>query len=271
MRNLKGKRVLITGGCGGIGRALAVRLARERAVVILTDVADAPLDEVAAAVRHAGGTAQTHVVDVTDGRQIESLREALVRQGAQPDVVINNAGVVFGGPLVDVSWERHSLTYEVNLLGLVRVTRCFLPDLVERPEAHLVNVASAAGLLGLPFATTYASSKWAVIGFSESVRLELKQQGHRHVGVSVICPSYVDTGMFDGTRPPRATRMLTPERVARLTVRAIHRNRPRVLTPWLVKVVPAIRALLPPRLVDLISGLFGVDSGMVSWRGRGGP
>jgi short-subunit dehydrogenase len=171
----------------------------------------------------------------------------------------------------DVSWQRHLLTYDVNLLGLVSVTRCFLPELIGRPESHLVNVASAAGLLGLPFATTYASSKWAVIGFSESIRLELKQQGHRHVGVSVICPSYVDTGMFNGTRPPRATRMLTPERVADLTVRAILRNRPRVLTPWLVKIVPAVRGVLPPRLVDLVSRVFGVDSGMVTWRGRRGP
>ena len=95
--------------------------------------------------------------------------------------------------------------------------------------------------------------------------------GHRHVGVTVVCPSYVDTGMFDGTRPPRATRMLTPERVADLTVRAVLRIRPRVLTPWLVKILPAVRALLPPGLFDRVSRLFGVDSGMLTWRGRGGP
>jgi short-subunit dehydrogenase len=151
---------------------------------------------------------------------------------------------------------------------VVAVTRVFLPDLISRPESHLVNVASASGLIGLPYGATYASSKWGVVGFSESVRAELAEQGQPHVGVTTVCPSYVSTGLFDGARPPLTTRVLTPERVAALTVRAVRRRRSWVLTPWLVKITPAATALLPTPLADRVSRLLGVTSGMASWKGH---
>jgi short-subunit dehydrogenase len=271
MKDLAGKRVLITGAARGIGRAIAVRLARERAEVVLTDLDPEALPAAAEAVRAAGGEVRTYVLDVADVDGIEAFRERLREEAGPVDVLVNNAGLVFGGALLDLPWERHLLTYRVNLLGLVAVTRAFLPDLIARPRAHLVNVASASGLIGLPYGSTYASSKWGVIGFSESVRLELRELGHRHVGVSVICPSYVATGLFDGARPPFTTRMLTPERVADLTVRAVLRNRVWVLAPWLVKITPAATALLPSWLGDRVSRWLGVTSGMAGWRGHDGP
>ena len=107
-----------------------------------------------------------------------------------------------------------------------------------------------------------------MIGFSESIRLELELQGLRHVRVTTVCPSYVDTGMFDGVRPPTTTRMLTPERLAELTIRAVRRNRLFVLAPWLVKITPPLRGILPRRLFDRISSLLGADRGMLHWKGR---
>jgi len=156
------------------------------------------------------------------------------------------------------------------VLGLVAVTRAFLPDLISRPEGHIVNIASAAGFIGLPLGSTYASSKWAVIGFSDSLRQELKSLRHKHVRVSIICPSYVSTGLFDGARAPRLTGILTAERVAELTVETIKKNRSYMLTPWLVKITPALKGLLPTPLFELTAKLFGATSGMKSWQGRGG-
>jgi len=270
MKQLDGKRVLITGGARGIGLALAVRLAAEGCEIVLTDVEHDLLPEAAFAVTSAGGTVSTYALDVTDASAIAGLRERLHREKGPIDLLVNNAGVVFGGGFMEVPLEQHFLTYNINVLGLVAVTRAFLPDLIARPEGHIVNMASAAGFIGLPAGATYASSKWAVVGFSDSLRQELAAQGYRHVRLSIICPSYVSTGLFDGASAPRLTRILTPERVAELTVRAIKKNRSYLLTPWLVKVTPALKGLLPTPLFELISGAFGATSGMAAWHGRDG-
>jgi short-subunit dehydrogenase len=156
----------------------------------------------------------------------------------------------------------------VNVLGLVSMTHAFLPDLVARPEAHLVNVASAAGLTAVPFASTYASSKWAVVGFSESIRLELARQGHRRVHVTTVCPLYVSTGLFEGARPPLFTPMLTPARVADEIVEGVERDRVFVRTPWLVKLVPFLNGVLPTGIVDALSTALGAAGSMEQWTGR---
>jgi short-subunit dehydrogenase len=269
MRTLVGKRVFITGAGSGIGRALALGLAREGAHVALADVNAAAANAVARDIRQRKGTADVYALDVSDASQVARVRSEVAGGGRPVDVLVNNAGVVYGGAFLDVPLDRHLATYGVNTVGPVLLTHAFLPDLIARPEAHIVNIASASGLVGLPFGSTYASSKWAVVGFSESMRMELAQLGHRHVGVTTVCPSYVQTGMFDGVRAPRLTRLLTPDRVADLTVRAILANRAFVLTPWLVKVTPLLNAALPRPVFDLLARAFGVNTSMASWRGRG--
>jgi short-subunit dehydrogenase len=181
---------------------------------------------------------------------------------------VNNAGVVFGGPFLDVPLEKHLATYRVNVLGLVSLTHAFLPDLLGRPDAHLVNVASASGFIGLPHGATYASSKWAVIGFSESLRLELELQGHRHVHVTTVCPSYVATGLFEGARAPLTTRLLTAERLADKVVSAMLRDAIWVRVPWLVKVTPMLKGVLPTRMFYSVAGVLGVNTSMTAWKGR---
>lgn len=270
MTRLAGKRVLITGGARGIGLALARRFVREGAEILIADLDQEALPAAVAVIRADGGAAQGYPLDVTDAASIRSLRERLAAEQLLPDLLVNNAGLVFGGPFLDVPLERHVLTYQVNLVGLAAVTRVFLPDLVARPEAHVVNIASAAGLIPLPFGVTYASSKAGVVGFSDSLRLELELQGARHVRVTTVCPSYVSTGLFDGASAPRTTRILTPERLAGRVVRAVLKNRPYLRTPWLVKITPVVRALLPLRWYHVVQGLFGVNRGMASWKGRSG-
>ncbi len=268
MRDLNGKRVLITGGASGIGLALGRRFAREGAAVVVTDLNAGALEGAVREVSAAGRPATGLRLDVTDRDDIERVRAEVLAAGPL-DVLVNNAGVVFGGPFGEVPLERHLLTYRVNVLGVLGMTHAFLPALLERPEAHLVNVASASGYIGLPYGTTYASSKWAVIGLTESLRLELRDQGRRHVGVTTVCPSYVATGLFDGVRPPFTTRLLTADRVADLTVRAVRAGKRTVLAPWLVKVTPMLKGLLPEPLFYTVAGLLGATSGMTTWKGRG--
>jgi len=268
MHSLVDKRVFITGGASGIGRSLAMRFAREGAEAHIADLDEGAADEVARAISAAGGRAQAWVLDVTDAAQIAGVRRKILDASGPIDVLVNNAGIVHGGAFLEVPLDRHLATFRVNTLAVVAVTHVFLPDLVARPEGHIVNIASAAGFAGLPFGATYAASKWAVIGFSESVRLELREQGHRHVGVTIVCPGYVGTGMFDGARALRLTRILTPKRVADLTVGAVLSNREMVMTPWVVALGPVLKGILPRRVFDWTARLFGAPTGMASWRGR---
>ncbi len=268
MQTLRGKRALITGGALGIGRAIAERFAAEGAELLLVDLNAEALATAAEALAATGARVRTYVLDITDASRILGLREQVHRDGGPIDVLVNNAGLVFGGAFLATPLEKHFTTYRVNTLGLVAMTHAFLPDLLAGRDGHIVNIASASAFIGLPFGATYASSKWAVLGFSESLVLELELQGHRHVHVTAICPSYVATGLFAGARAPLGTRLLTPERVAALTLRAVLRNRLYVRAPWLVQLTPFLRGVLPFRQFARVAALFGVNTSMMAWRGR---
>ena len=212
MHSLTDKRVFITGGGSGIGRSLALRFAREGAEVHLGDL-DVGAAEGGGAGHH-GGRRPLEGVEARRHQaraEIAGVRRRILDERAPSTCSSTTPGIVHGGTFLDVPLDRHRSTFQVNILGVVAVTHAFLPDLAARPDAHIVNIASAAGFTGLPFASTYAASKWAVIGFSESIRLELLEQGRPHVRVTTVCPGYVGTGMFEGARALRLTRILKPE------------------------------------------------------------
>jgi short-subunit dehydrogenase len=271
MKDLAKKRILITGAGHGLGRDMAQAFGRAGAEVIVTDLNLAGAEETARKVTASGGQAAAYALDVTDVEAIRQFRERLNAERGPIDVLVNNAGIAHGGPFLEVPVEKHLATYRVNALGLVAMTHAFLPDLIARPEAHLVIIASASGLIALPYASTYASSKWAALGFSESIREELRVLGRRHVRVTAICPSYIDTGMCDGVDLPRFTRMLRSPQVAEMVLRAVRRNRDLVLTPWLVYITPFTKAVLPPALFRKVADFFGITRGMASWYGHDKP
>ncbi len=270
MSKLEGKRVLITGGAQGIGLEMAMKFAGRGADIVIADLNEGKLPEAKAKIEALGVSAWGFPVDVTNPASIAALRAQIAAEVGPIDVLVNNAGVVFGGPFTETPLDQHFKTYEVNTFGLVAMTHAFLPDLIGRPEAHLVNISSASGFIGLPYGSTYASSKWAVIGFSESIRSELKVLGHEHVHVTIVCPSYIGTGMFEGVAAPKATSILKPDFIAEKVVHAVERNRIHVLEPWMVKITPLLRELLPTALYDRIAHLFGADTSMARWTGHKG-
>jgi short-subunit dehydrogenase len=243
---------------------MAIRFASDGARLTLVDLDSAALEEAREAVAVLGRGVETETVDVTDSRAVSLLGE---RVGGV-DVLVNNAGVVHGGEFARVPLERHELTVRVNVLGVITMTHVFLPGMIERPEASVVNIASASGFIGLPYGSTYAASKWAVIGFSESLRLELESCGHDHVRVTTVCPSYIDTGLFAGASPPKATRMLSAEHIAEKVVRAVVHGRPWVIEPWLARITPPLKGVLPTRVFDSIASALGATDSMLHWRGR---
>ena len=269
MSKLDGKRVLITGGAQGIGFEMAIKFAQSGAEVVLADINETKLAEAKSSLDERGIVASIFQVDVTNPASIAAMRARIAAEVGPIDVLVNNAGVVFGGPFTEVPLDAHFKTYEVNVLGLVAVTHAFLDDLIARPEAHLVHIASASGLIGLPYGSTYASSKWAVIGFGESIRAELNLQGHTHVHHTIVCPSYIGTGMFDGAEAPKATHILDPVEIADKIVHAVEHNTVHVLEPFMVKLTPLLKALLPQGLYDRLAHLFGADTSMAHWTGHG--
>ncbi|MCP3959582.1 MAG: SDR family oxidoreductase [bacterium] len=269
MTSLNMKRVLITGAARGLGRAMAESFAAEGAEVVLTDLDAEGLDDAREALSSAGARCRTYVLDVTDPAAIAEAREALHADAGTVDILVNNAGVVFGGEFLEVPLEKHHLTYRVNVEGPVNMTHAFLEDVIGSPRGHLVYIASASGYVGLPGGTTYASSKWAAIGFAESIRAELKHQGHRRVGVTTVCPTYIATGMFEGVAPPKTTSMLDPARIAAKVVTAVKRRKVWVREPWIVKITPLLKHGLPTPVSDFLSDAFGASKSMDHWQGHG--
>ena len=268
MRSLEDSRVLITGAASGIGRTMADRFAAQGAAVVLTDIDEAGVDRAVEELRAAGRSARGYRMDVTDPASIAEVRRRLHEEAGPIDVLVNNAGLVFGGYFLDVPLEAHLATYRVNLLGLVQVTHAFLPDLIAGPEGHLVNIASVAAYGGAVGGSTYGSSKWGVVGFSESIELELAKLGHRHVHVTTVCPGVISTGLFEGTAPLRLTRVLTPEQVADRVVDGVLKDRAYVRTPFLAALAPVLRGVLPHRAYNAMNGLLGGTSAMDAWTGR---
>ena len=264
--DIQGKRILITGAANGIGRAMALEHAGRKSRLVLVDRDAEGLAETARVCRLKDVQVETFELDIEDLQAVAGL-------GAQVgpiDVLINNAGTVHGGAFLDVSMRDHQRTANVNFTGLMAVTHALLPEMLTQPAATIVNIASAASFVGLPLGTSYAATKWAVLGFGESLRLELGELGHDHVHLIHVCPSYIKGALFKGATAVGPTRLLMPEAVARRVADAIQRDRNWVRMPWGVAITRLLMAALPRGLADLVLRHTGATSSMSGWEGRTG-
>lgn len=268
MSQIAGSIVLITGGGSGIGRRMALQFAARGARLVLWDIDKKRLDAVVKELKSGGTDAHGFVCDVSDRAKVYEVADRVKETVGDVDVVVNNAGIVSGKPFLEIPDEKIEATFKVNTLALFWVTKAFLPGMVARNAGHVVNVSSAAGLVGVARLSDYASSKFAAFGFDESLRVELKKTAPG-VKTTVVCPFFIDTGMFEGaqSRFPFLLPFLKEEDVARAVVDAVERNRARVVMPPLVYLVPTLR-LLPPLVFDAISSFLGVNEAMAHFKGR---
>lgn len=268
MTEIRGKVALVTGGANGIGRLLADAFAADGARLILWDIDEQALLRAKDALSARGHSVDTQVVDLTSPEQIAAAaREALSAHG-KVDILINNAGIVSGKPLLELSAADIERTFQVNAIALFHTVRAFLPAMLEDDSGHIVTIASAAGLAGTAKLTDYCASKFAAVGFDESLRFELKQQGSKVV-TTVVCPFYVATDMFAGvnTRFSWLLPIIAPEDLVRRIVRAVSRNRRRLLMPWFAYTVWPSR-LLPVAWFDALMGFLGISRSMETFRGH---
>lgn len=271
MTSVAGKVVVVTGGDGGLGRSMAVELARLGGRVVIYDLDASDIEKAVAEIRAMGGEAHGYVCDVSNREMVYETADRVRAEVGDVDVLINNAGVISGKPLMEIPDENIERTMNVNVLALFWTVKSFLPAMLATNSGHIVTIASAAGLVGVSRQTDYSASKHAAIGFTESLRAEMrKSSGHGGVKTTIVEPYYIDTGMFEGvkTRPRLMLPLLKEEYVVEKTIRAIQRDTPEVRLPPAIHLTPVLRAVLPVRLFDRVMDFFGVNDSMEEFVGR---
>lgn len=269
MTALHNKHVLVTGGASGIGRLLVLGCARVGASVTVWDLDADGAGRVALEALEAGASAAHALAcDVSDREQVYARADEVRAQAGDVDVLINNAGIVSGRPLLDLPDDKIERTFAVNTLALFWTTKAFLPAMKARGSGHVVTVASAAGLIGTARETDYAASKFAAVGFNEALRQELRRTAPG-VRTTVVCPYYIDTGMFEGvkTRFPLLLPVLKEQQVADRVLKAVRRNQAQVQMPPMVSTLPLMR-MLPVWAFDQMADFFGLNNAMDAFTGR---
>lgn len=285
----EGKHILITGAAHGIGREMALQLASQGANLILWDINSTTLVNIEQEISRmeTGSTVQTNVVDVSDEKEVkksaELVLQRLAKEGNHLSCLINNAGIVTGRRLLELSAADIKRTFGVNILSHFWTVKAFLPSLV-LASGTIVTISSMMGSLSGVQLSDYCASKWALMGFHECLRLEVhsmcaeRQKAHPQtqllpVRTLVVCPYVVDTGMFRGSRivtdkswVRRLFPVLRQEFVASSVLSAIKDGREQLILPRTLSMVSALLHLLPTPLYDAIVSLAGGSHGMNGFR-----
>lgn len=275
--HIKGTNVLITGGASGIGRIMGrICLEKGASNLVVWDINQANIDKTEAELSdvkpaEAGvskGQIHSYIVNVSDPQAIKSAYEKVKSEVGEVDILVNCAGIVRGNNTFDKQTVQDiDLTMDINANAPMYVALAVLPDMLRRDRGHICNIASAAGMLGVPKLSVYCASKWAVIGWTESMRVELKQ-ARSHVRVTSVAPYFINTGMFDGVNS-KVFPILDPEKTAAKIIRAVEVGKSFRGIPFAYHFIRIWQGLLPNFLFDFIFGkVFGVYSVMDHFTGR---
>lgn len=266
MKELKNKNVLITGGASGIGKIMARLMLERQARVIIWDINQKSIDTTLREFSSKGEIRGYHV-DVSDLDQVKRISNIVKKDVGNIDVLINNAGIVVGKYFHEHTSTDIDKTIEINVSALMHITNQFLAYMMSKNNGHICNIASSAGIVSNPKMSVYAASKWAVIGWSDSLRLEMKQL-QKNVQVTTIMPYYINTGMFDGVKSKIP--ILEPEAAALTIVKAIEKNKRMVTLPgWIYRFTRIGQGVMPLNIFDWFAGkVMGIYKTMEGFKGR---
>jgi len=282
---LQGKTALITGGAKGIGYATAVRLIEEGCSLMLWDIdeealetAQTRLSEYSRSNRSSSSNRPAPVIhtdtcDVSDPEEVALCARTAAKALGHIDILINNAGFMAPGYFTDQDVSAWHRTIDINVQAVISLTHAFLPEMYRRNFGRVVNISSAAGLVGVPGLSAYSASKWAVFGLTEALRAEARALG-KNVRFSSIHPMFLKSGMFAGAELNFFGRMLFPrvsghDVIARaIVIDALKRGARCPKRPRALRLVPLLRGLLPDAALSALGRLMGLHTSMHNWTGR---
>lgn len=273
-KSVKNEIVLITGSGSGIGRLLALDFAQRGAILVLVDVnfeaVKAVKKEIEATTNSSKPVAFAYKCDLSDREAVYETASKIKQEVGEVTILINNAGIVTGKKLLDCSDALIEKTFAVNTVAHFWTVKAFLPSMLERNHGHIVTIASSAGLIGVAGLADYCASKHGAVGFDESLRFEMEKLGKTGVKTTVVCPFYINTGMFVGvkTRFPSILPILEPDYVQHKIMDAILTNQHILCIPRFIYLLPFVRSILPTVVMDRVVKLFGVSESMDHFQGR---
>jgi len=273
MKSFKDKVAVVTGAGSGMGRYLSVLLAKDGADVVACDVNQETLNETVEMLRKYNVSVSSHVLDVADKEAIEALPQKVIDQHGKVDLVFNNAGVSTGKHFQDMEEENWDWVMDINLHGVINSTRAFIPHMIDRPEAAIVNTSSIFGMVAVPGQTVYHATKFAVRGFTESLALEMAQTNENlqihcvhpgHVGTNIVANSRMDeedlqtdeeggSSIFTRERPTTVEEMadsfreggMHPSKAAQIILKGVKKNKRRIFIGLDSKLLELSQRIFP--------------------------
>lgn len=253
----KGKNVVITGASSGIGRAAATKFAKRGANVILVARRLEKLQQAEDELKKFGISTMTCRCDVSDKLQVASLYKMVQDKFGAIDILVNNAGFAIYGSVSDITIDDIESQMATNYFGMIYCTKYFLPDMLEKHTGHIVNVASVAASFGLPGIASYCASKFAMLGFSEGLKYELRGTG---VKVTVVSPIMVRTDFFDHpsfeNMPRYSPTSLSAEIVAKAVLKAANSSRLEIIVPAAARAAVWGKHTFPFLVNPIVSSAF---------------
>lgn len=266
MKRLSGKKVLITGGASGIGKIMVRLFLERKAKVIIWDISQSKIDETLSEFANKGSI-YGYQVDVANIEQIQETAKIIKNEIGVVDVLINNAGIVVGKYFHEHSILDISKTMEINANAPMFIAKEFLEDMIRQNSGHICNIASSGGIISNPKMSVYSASKWAVIGWSDSLRIEMKQL-KKEVNVTTIMPYYINTGMFGGVQSKIP--ILEPEATALTIIKSVEQNKKMVTIPgYIYRFTRLGQAILSINAFDWLAGsVLGIYKTMEHFTGH---
>jgi len=270
-QELRGQIILITGGGSGLGRMMSKMFGKLGAKIVIWDINEEGINKVVKEVKEQGGQAWGYKCNVMSYAEVKEVANKVKSEVGKVDILINNAGIVSGKFLMDLTEEHIVRTFNVNTISHFWTIKEFLPDMLKNNKGHVVTIASAAGISGTTRLVDYSASKFAAFGTNEALRLELRQQGATGVHTTVVCPYYINTGMFDGVKSkyPFLLPLLDENYATQRIVDAVQHKDKMLILPGLIRITWFARLALPIFVSDFVLEILGVTDAMSSFKGRG--